>query len=271
MITISDYTKKHFKKIKIRVGSSTLTLKKINIESEVVIFNFRENIDDFFPIALLLYDEKSDDVIEAYSAVCPRIDDEDITTYQHRLNQTIARQTFDTLFSFSNVYEHTYRKNVEKGLKQTMDLYKSNAFTPHRDLLSFMVNNFGYNFSNLLKMESDELHSLFLLECVSRGDVSAFVFLLSELRSIYCEFHEENSEYIISESYVEQCISLINFFSKNQIYEKPEVIKGQIQKLLSDLKINFNVTGTIVNEKGRGNLSAGLFANNDELKNLLDD
>ena len=119
-------------------------------------------------------------------------------------------------------------------------------------------------------MESDEIHSLFLLECVGRGDISAFVFFLSELRPVYCEFDQEKKEYIINNEYVDQCLGLINFFAKKQVYEKTEVIKGQIQKLLTDLKINFNVTGSIVNEKGRGNLSSGLFVNNKELSELLD-
>lgn len=232
---VSDHLKNSLNIKKIRVGENILKIKALPLQSEnEIITNFSDGgfpISEFYEIAISLYDEREVDVVEAYSKVLPRHNSEDRPSYDFRLKKHISSKTFDFICFETHYYLIPHIDILKKNIQDTIRFIDSSFYKPIKDVLFFLVNNYGYKYTDISKLPSEDVFNIALNESIIRSDVLTFSFLLKT-------FHYDLNE---DEDSNELLINLVEVFVENSTLFEVNDLKKRLYKVFNDLKIEIPI------------------------------
>ena len=232
---VSDHLKNSLNIKKIRVGENILKIKALPLQSEnEIITNFSDGgfpISEFYEIAISLYDEREVDVVEAYSKVLPRHNSEDIPSYDFRLKKHISSKTFDFICFETHYYLIPHIDILKKNIQDTIRFIDSSFYKPIKDVLFFLVNNYGYKYTDISKLPSEDVFNIALNESIIRSDVLTFSLLLKT-------FHYDLNE---DEDSNELLINLVEVFVENSTLFEVNDLKKRLYKVFNDLKIEIPI------------------------------
>lgn len=232
---VSDHLKNSLNIKKIRVGENILKIKALPLQAEnEIITNFSDGgfpISEFYEIAISLYDEREVDVVEAYSKVLPRHNSEDRPSYDFRLKKHISSKTFDFICFETHYYLIPHIDILKKNIQDTIRFIDSSFYKPIKDVLFFLVNNYGYKYTDISKLPSEDVFNIALNESIIRSDVLTFSLLLKT-------FHYDLNE---DEDSNELLINLIEVFVENSTLFEVNDLKKRLYKVFNDLKIEIPI------------------------------
>lgn len=235
---ISDHLKNSANIKKLKVGSEILKIKVLPLQSEnEIITNFGEeklSMSDFYDIAISLYEEKEIDVLDAYRKVVPRHNGEEVLTYEDRLKKHISSKTYDYIVLETHYYVSPHKAIVRKNIEDTISFIDSDFYNPIKDILFFLVNNYGYKYIDVAKLPSEDIYHIVLNEAIIRSDALVFALLI---KTFFAELSSDDD-------CDELLCSLVETFLNNTTLYEPAKLKSELLKFFNNFEITLSIFDT---------------------------